>query len=349
MIGQSLSISRHHHTNAVTPEWIAHRARQAIATVAMSRATWQRHHVLAEAQRIVRSTGHAADDTLAQRITAAALTEPISLPLARIDDGEMGEPAALRRRDGASVYTRTGIALYTSAEISPRSVASCTPRPARRPKCHRHRCRHRARRLRSPRQEPQPWPGCPGHRNGHRRPPCRACARAGRRRKDHRHGRAVARLAQLRRHRARPGSDRGGLDQSRRGPERPHRHPRQVHPPHRQPVQIGDPAMVLRRRLLHAAHRRRGRKSRNPAIGRGYQRCVGQGRHRAPGRRRRTDRIHLRRRRPARHRRRNRRPDPVATRAIHRARRRRSLAGATCRRPVGHRLLHRPRASACRR
>jgi conjugative relaxase-like TrwC/TraI family protein len=117
MIGQSLSISRHHHTNAVTPEWIIHRARQVVATVAVSRSTWQRHHVLAEAQRIVRSTGCAADDTLAQRITSAALAEPISLPLARIDDGDMGEPAALRRRDGSSVYTRAGIALYTSAEI----------------------------------------------------------------------------------------------------------------------------------------------------------------------------------------------------------------------------------------
>src|SRR4029077_6422781 len=117
MIGQSLSISCHHHTNAVTPEWITHHARQVIATVAMSRATWPHHHVLAEAQRIVRSTGHAADDTLAQRITAAALAEPISLPLARIDDGEMGEPAALRRRDGSSAYTRNGTALYTSAEI----------------------------------------------------------------------------------------------------------------------------------------------------------------------------------------------------------------------------------------
>ena len=83
----------------------------------MTRSTWQRHHVLAEAQRIVRSTGHAADDTLAQRITAAALAEPISLPLARVDDGDMSEPAALRRRDGSSVYTRNGTALYTSAEI----------------------------------------------------------------------------------------------------------------------------------------------------------------------------------------------------------------------------------------
>ena len=54
---------------------------------------------------------------LAERIAAAALDEPISLPIARINDGEMGEPAALRRRDGASVYTRSGTNLYTSAAI----------------------------------------------------------------------------------------------------------------------------------------------------------------------------------------------------------------------------------------
>ena len=107
MIGQALSTRRHHTLTPATPEWISTQGEKAITTVAMTRSTWQRHHVLAEAQRIVRSTGHAADDTLAQRITAAALAEPISLPLARIDDGDMGEPAALRRRDGSSVYTRT--------------------------------------------------------------------------------------------------------------------------------------------------------------------------------------------------------------------------------------------------
>ena len=117
MIGQALSTRRHHTVTPATPEWISTQGEKAITTVAMTRSTWQRHHVLAEAQRIVRSTGHAADDTLAQRITAAALAEPISLPLARIDDGDMGEPAALRRRDGSSVYTRNGTALYTSAEI----------------------------------------------------------------------------------------------------------------------------------------------------------------------------------------------------------------------------------------
>jgi conjugative relaxase-like TrwC/TraI family protein len=117
MIGQTLSTRRHRNLTPATPEWISSQGEKAITTVAMARSTWQRHHVLAEAQRIVRSTGHAADDTLAQRITAAALAEPICLPLARIDDGDMAEPAALRRRDGSSVYTRHGTALFTSAEI----------------------------------------------------------------------------------------------------------------------------------------------------------------------------------------------------------------------------------------
>ena len=117
MIGQTLTARRHHTLTPATPEWISTQAHTAITTVAMTRSVWQRHHVLAEAQRIVRSAGHAADDTLAQRITAAALAEPISLPLARVDDGHMAEPDALRRRDGSSVYTRTGTALFTSAEI----------------------------------------------------------------------------------------------------------------------------------------------------------------------------------------------------------------------------------------
>ncbi|WP_234904085.1 AAA family ATPase [Mycolicibacterium frederiksbergense] len=37
------------------------------------------------------------------------------MPHARIADAELGEPGALRRRDGASVYSRHGVAVYTSA------------------------------------------------------------------------------------------------------------------------------------------------------------------------------------------------------------------------------------------
>ncbi|WP_336622192.1 AAA family ATPase [Mycolicibacterium fortuitum] len=117
MIGQSLSATRGRRRAAVTPEWITNQAHKAIAVVSESRATWQRHHVLAEAQRVVRATGHASAVDLAEKITAAALDEPISLPLARINDGDRDEPAALRRRDGTSIYTRNGANLYTSAAV----------------------------------------------------------------------------------------------------------------------------------------------------------------------------------------------------------------------------------------
>lgn len=98
-------------------DWIAERAQQVIATVSTSRATWQRHHVFAEAQRVVRGTGHAADATLADTITAAALAEPLSLLHLDEPDAEMNEPSPLRRRDGASVYSRHGAATYTSREV----------------------------------------------------------------------------------------------------------------------------------------------------------------------------------------------------------------------------------------
>lgn len=117
MIGATLSATRSHRRAAPTPEWIAEHAAKAIATVSESRATWQRHHVLAEAQRIVRATGHAGAADLAEKITTAALDEPVSLPLARVNDGERGEPTALRRRDGSSIYTRNGTDLFTSADI----------------------------------------------------------------------------------------------------------------------------------------------------------------------------------------------------------------------------------------
>lgn len=117
MLGAALAATPARPAPAIDAQWVDDRARDAITTVALSRSTWQRHHVLAEAQRIVRAHGVAADDTLAARITSAALGEGISRPIARIGDADMGEPAALRRRDGASIYSRDGVALYTSNEI----------------------------------------------------------------------------------------------------------------------------------------------------------------------------------------------------------------------------------------
>lgn len=116
MLGGILS-NPHLLLDATDDDWIAKHAAQVIATVFTSRATWQRHHVLAEAQRVVRGSGHAADTTLADKITAAALSEPLSLPHIGAGDGEMGEPSRLRRRDGASVYTRHGATTYTCQEV----------------------------------------------------------------------------------------------------------------------------------------------------------------------------------------------------------------------------------------
>lgn len=101
----------------VDADWITARAAQVIAAVAQSRATWQRHHVLAEAQRVVRGSGHAANVALADKITGAALAEPLSVQYIDVDDAEMGEPRELRRSDGASVYTRHGSATYTCADL----------------------------------------------------------------------------------------------------------------------------------------------------------------------------------------------------------------------------------------
>jgi conjugative relaxase-like TrwC/TraI family protein len=116
MLGSILS-TPHLRLDAADDAWIAARAAQVIQTVSTSRATWQRHHVLAEAQRVVRGSGHAADTTLADKITAAALAEPLSLPHIGEGDAEMGEPSRLRRRDGASVYTRHGATTYTCQEV----------------------------------------------------------------------------------------------------------------------------------------------------------------------------------------------------------------------------------------
>lgn len=116
MLGATLSTPAQQ-VEVATDAWISDRAREVIATVSAARATWQRHHVLAEAQRIIRATGHAADTDLAEKISDAALSEPLSVAHARISDGDLSEPELLRRRDGASVYTRHGAAMFTSAEV----------------------------------------------------------------------------------------------------------------------------------------------------------------------------------------------------------------------------------------
>ncbi|TPG26133.1 MobF family relaxase [Mycolicibacterium hodleri] len=101
----------------IDEEWIASRSGELIATVAETRSTWQRHHVRAEALRMARAHDVAHDVALVERLTDTALGEGFSVPHARVEHAELGEPVALRRRDGASVYRRHGVALYTSREM----------------------------------------------------------------------------------------------------------------------------------------------------------------------------------------------------------------------------------------
>ncbi|MBU8840659.1 MobF family relaxase [Mycolicibacterium goodii] len=101
----------------ITTEWLTTQAQRVITTVSQSRSTWQRTHVLAEALRVIRSTGHAITEGLADQIADLALSEPLSIRHAHTPDTDLGEPTLLRRKDGTSVYRLAGSQTYTSAEI----------------------------------------------------------------------------------------------------------------------------------------------------------------------------------------------------------------------------------------
>ncbi|WP_155769063.1 MobF family relaxase, partial [Mycobacterium asiaticum] len=103
------------HQVEITETWIAQEAGAVLTTLAEHRATWTINHVRAEAQRRLRYANHPGGPNLVERITATALGHSISLTTHA--DTEMNEPAALRRRDGASVYTRHDSTIYTSAAI----------------------------------------------------------------------------------------------------------------------------------------------------------------------------------------------------------------------------------------
>jgi len=100
-----------------TPGWVADIAEQVLASVQTSRATWQQAHVRAEAERAVRTANLPLARVAAavERIVAAALSPASSLPLGMPEP--VSEPAALRRRDGTSVYTTAGAQLFTSPSV----------------------------------------------------------------------------------------------------------------------------------------------------------------------------------------------------------------------------------------
>jgi len=100
-----------------TPGWVADTAERVLRTVQTTRATWQQAHVRAEAERAVRAADLplARVDAAVERIVAAALSPAWSLPLGVHEP--VSEPAALRRRDGTSVYATAGAQMFTSPEV----------------------------------------------------------------------------------------------------------------------------------------------------------------------------------------------------------------------------------------
>jgi conjugative relaxase-like TrwC/TraI family protein len=99
--------------------WINQTAGAVIRTVSDARATWQPDHIRAEAERAARATGvklGELDDTV-DAIVTAALGADVSVPLSAPALGGVAEPAALRRADGASVYTTARTQLYTSQAV----------------------------------------------------------------------------------------------------------------------------------------------------------------------------------------------------------------------------------------
>ena len=132
MVAHATSQPVQHHAD-ITAEWVDNAARQVLATITETRATWQPNHVRAEAQRVLRYADHPGGPDLVERIVTAALDEH-SIALTSTADTDKNEPALLRRRDGASIYTRHGTATYTSADIlaaERRILASASARGGR--------------------------------------------------------------------------------------------------------------------------------------------------------------------------------------------------------------------------
>ncbi len=97
--------------------WVAHTADHVLAVMEESRSTWQTWHVRAEVERQVRTA-----DVPVERVGVLVdlLVDEVldrrSVALVPPRDG-IGEPQALRRTNGSSVYTVAGADLYTSQRI----------------------------------------------------------------------------------------------------------------------------------------------------------------------------------------------------------------------------------------
>jgi len=104
-------------THRVDAAWVRETADTIQETLQAHRSYWQRWHVEAEAQRRVRGVDVPTSDV--GRVVGLLVDEVLtsrSVPLTRTEQ-DIDTPSALRRSDGASVYTVAGSTLYTSADL----------------------------------------------------------------------------------------------------------------------------------------------------------------------------------------------------------------------------------------
>ena len=102
---------------SLTPAWFDQASERILSRVELDRSAWQSWHIRAEALRYVRAENLPAlrIDEIVDWLTNDVLNR-FSIPLSPTSDG-VEEPEALRRLDGASVYTVAGNRLYTSTRI----------------------------------------------------------------------------------------------------------------------------------------------------------------------------------------------------------------------------------------
>lgn len=103
-------------TAALDPTSVDRLATRVVEVVSAARSTWRLHHVRAEAERQLRYANRAGDRPAVERIVAAALGGH-SIVVSGQADARRGEPTLLRRRDGASIYTRHGETVYSSDAV----------------------------------------------------------------------------------------------------------------------------------------------------------------------------------------------------------------------------------------
>ena len=102
------------HTTAPAAVDVDQLAATVIETVQASRATWQEHHVRAEAERVCRCLA-GVPHFLVDQVTERALSPACSVLLSVAPS--IDEPHQLRRRDGSSVYEVAGSRRYTSTAV----------------------------------------------------------------------------------------------------------------------------------------------------------------------------------------------------------------------------------------